>query len=125
MTQSFIFVLSSFAVWRASNLLSNERGPFGFFRHLRYRVYKLCLNIPFCRRFHLYELVTCEWCNSVWFAGALTAFYVVDGIVRLSFFFPYVFALSAVAILIKLIAELLTEAKNWFIAARKALEVKS
>lgn len=124
MTPTLIFAISSFAIWRISNMLSNERGPWGFFRHLRYRVYRLCVNNPFCRRFHLYELVTCEWCNSMWFAGALTAFYVIDGIVRLSFFFPYVFALSAVAILIKLTSELLTEAKNWFIAARKLLETK-
>lgn len=119
------FVISCLAVWRISNLFANESGPFHIFKRLRVRARYLCVNNRFCRRFHLYELVSCEYCNSMWFGTALAAYYLADNRIPLFLFFPYALAFSTATILIKVTHELLVESKNWFMAARKALETKS
>lgn len=66
------FLIFSFAIWRISSLFANEDGPFHTFKHLRLYIEKLSENNFFCKAFHLYEGLRCEWCNSIWFAFLLS-----------------------------------------------------
>lgn len=66
------FLLLALATWRLSSLLANEPGPFLVFRRIRRKARELCRTNRLCRKFHLYDGLTCEWCNSVWIGTALT-----------------------------------------------------
>lgn len=66
-----LFIIIS-AVYRVSSLFANENGPFYMFLKFRNFCAMLCEKYPFCRELHLYELVECELCNSIWL-GALFA----------------------------------------------------
>jgi len=74
MTLSTFFYLS-LAAWRLASLIANEDGPWMMFRRLRKRAEQLCNKYRFCREFGIHELVTCEWCNSVWIGAGLTVLY--------------------------------------------------
>lgn len=62
----FIVILGN---WRISSLVANENGPFHIFKKFREWCAFMCNNNKFCEDLHLYELVECEWCNSIWFCG--------------------------------------------------------
>jgi hypothetical protein len=83
LTPIHIFLVVS-AVWRLSSLFANERGPFAVFERLRRRAAVLTKHNQFCKAFHLYDGLLCEWCNSIWFASAIVpAWYLVGDAVVL------------------------------------------
>lgn len=72
-------ILLSFAVWRVTSLIAQEKGPFGIFERLREKVGishyasgEVC-EIPdkfFC------ELFSCVWCLSVWVSAGFVIAYI-------------------------------------------------
>src|SRR5215217_9596835 len=70
-----IFFYLSLAAWRLASLIANEEGPWQIFKRLRALAERWCNNYKFCREFNLHEMVTCEWCNSIWIGIILTALY--------------------------------------------------
>lgn len=63
------------AGWRLASLFANEDGAFHVFKKIRGLVVRAERRIWIVREFHLYEGLTCEWCNSVWFGSAIVIFY--------------------------------------------------
>jgi hypothetical protein len=111
MTLDTFFYLS-LAAWRLASLVANEEGPWMMFKRLRTVAERWCNNYKFCREFNLYEMVTCEWCNSVWIGIILTALYLWLGKSILYGALPL--ALSTVVIIIKHIVQLLQVAQQSF-----------
>src|SRR5574342_635707 len=95
MTISSFFYLS-LAAWRLASLVANEDGPWLIFQRLRQRAEQWCKRYRFCREFGLYELVSCEWCNSIWIGLGLTLLHLWIGDTILYIALPL--ALSTVAI---------------------------
>ena len=91
------------AVWRLSNLIANEKGPFGVFETLRSKTIRAEVRSRrkngFLYRFHATELLNCEYCNSIWFGGFFTLAYLISPNVATILAFPL--ALSTVAIFFK------------------------
>jgi len=109
MTISTFFYLS-LAAWRLASLIANEDGPWMIFKRLRGRAEQWCQKYRFCRELGLYELVTCEWCNSVWIGAGLTLLYLWAGDTILYLALPL--ALSTVVIIIKYVVQLLQTAQQ-------------
>ena len=106
-----IFLYLSLAAWRLASLVANEDGPWMMFKRFRQRAEQWCQQYPFCRELGLYELVTCEWCNSIWIGVGLTALYLWIG--ETIFYLALPFALSTVAIIIKYVVQLLQTAQQF------------
>ena len=104
------FFYLSLAAWRLASLIANEDGPWMIFKRLRVVAERWCNNYRFCRELGLYELVTCEWCNSVWIGIILTALYLWFGQSVLYVALPL--ALSTVVIIIKHVVQLLEVAQQ-------------
>lgn len=66
-------LIAMLGVWRISSLAANETGPFHIFKRFRVCTEQWCERYWFCRELHLDELVSCEWCNSIWFALPVSA----------------------------------------------------
>ena len=103
-----IFFYLALAAWRLASLVANEDGPWSVFKRLRGRAEEWCKRYRFCRELGLYELVACEWCNSVWIGAGLTALYLLIGETILYLALPL--ALSTVVIIIKYLVEYLQAA---------------
>lgn len=95
------FIVMGLATWRLASLFANESGPFKMFERLRNLCAYLCDKFWVCREFQLYELIECEWCNSVWFGVILTALFIFDN--RITFLVCLPLALSACAVIVKLL----------------------
>ena len=106
-----IFLYLSLAAWRLASLVANEDGPWMMFKRFRQRAEQWCQQYRFCRELGLYELVTCEWCNSIWIGVGLTALYLWIG--ETIFYLALPFALSTVAIIIKYVVQLLQTAQQF------------
>ncbi len=98
------------ALWRVSNLVANERGPWHCFKRLRLLAAFICkgpedkgkrtwLNKA-CGDFHLHDLLECEYCNSMWLAPVFMVLYAHWGHAIALTVFTWL-ALSATTILIK------------------------
>ena len=105
-----IFLYLSLAAWRLASLVANEDGPWVMFKRFRQRAEQWCQQYRFCRELGLYELVTCEWCNSIWIGVGLTALYLWIG--ETIFYLALPFALSTVTIIIKYVVQLLQTAQQ-------------
>jgi hypothetical protein len=105
-----IFFYLSLAAWRLASLVANEDGPWFIFKRVRQRAEQWCNRYQFCRELGLYELVTCEWCNSIWIGVGLTVVYLWIGESILYLALPL--ALSTVAIIIKYVVQLLQTAQQ-------------
>jgi hypothetical protein len=105
-----IFFYLALAAWRLASLVANEEGPWQMFKRLRQRAEIWCNKYRFCRELGLYDLVACEWCNSVWIGAGLTLLYLWIGETILYLALPL--ALSTVAIVIKYIVQLLQTAQQ-------------
>jgi hypothetical protein len=105
-----IFFYLSLAAWRLASLIANEDGPWQIFKRFRQRAEQWCNNYRFCRELGLYELLACEWCNSIWIGAGLTLLYLWMGPAILYVALPL--ALSTIAIIIKYIVELLQTAQR-------------
>ena len=105
-----IFLYLSLAAWRLASLVANEDGPGMMFKRFRQRAEQWCQQYRFCRELGLYELVTCEWCNSIWIGVGLTALYLWIG--ETIFYLALPFALSTVTIIIKYVVQLLQTAQQ-------------
>ncbi|HJR79528.1 MAG TPA: DUF1360 domain-containing protein [Anaerolineales bacterium] len=103
-----IFFYLSLAAWRLASLVANEDGPWFMFKRFRGRAEAWCKRYRFCRELGLYELVTCEWCSSIWIGAGLTILYLLIGETVLYLALPL--ALSTVAIVIKYLVEYLQTA---------------
>lgn len=89
--------------WRISSLVSNENGPFHVFKKFRLFCLELCKKNWFCKKLHLYELVECEWCNSVYFCGiTIILWYFIGDIILLPLLW---LALSACVIFLKFVIQ--------------------
>lgn len=106
------FFYVSLAAWRLASLISNEDGPWQMFKRLRQRAEEWCKTYKFCREFGIYELFSCEWCNSIWIGAGLTVLYLWIGETILYIALP--FALSTVVIIIKYVVQLLQTAQQFF-----------
>ena len=100
-----IFFYLALAAWRLASLIANEDGPWLIFKRLRQRAEQWCQKYRFCNELGLYELFSCEWCNSIWIGAGLTLLYLWIGESILYIALPL--ALSTVVILIKYLVEFL------------------
>ena len=100
-----IFFYLSLAAWRLASLIANEDGPWMIFQRLRKHAEGWCNRYRFCRELGLYDLVSCEWCNSIWIGVGLTILYLWIG--NTIFYVALPLALSTVAIIIKYLVQLL------------------
>jgi hypothetical protein len=113
-----IFFFLSLAAWRLASLVANEDGPWMVFKRLRQRAEQWCKQYRFCSELGLYELFSCEWCNSIWIGAGLTALYLWLGDAILYLAIPL--ALSTVAIIIKYLVQALQSAEQYFAAGNKS-----
>lgn len=113
-----VFFYLALAAWRLASLIANEDGPWYVFKRFRVRAEEWCNTYRFCRELGLHELVTCEWCNSVWIGAFITALYLWLGDTILYIAIPL--ALSTVAIIIKYVLELLQTAQQFFDRTNKS-----
>jgi hypothetical protein len=112
-----IFFFLSLAAWRLASLVANEDGPWMIFKRIRQRAEHWCKKYRFCSEFGLYELFSCEWCNSVWIGAGLTLLYIWMGESILYIALPL--ALSTVAIIIKYVVQVLQSAHQYFETGKK------
>jgi len=115
-----IFFYLSLAAWRLASLVANEDGPWMIFKRFRSRAEQWCKKYKFCRELGLYELVTCEWCNSIWIGVGLTVLYLWVSEAILYIALPL--ALSTVAIIIKYVVQLLQSAQQILDNSNKSRE---
>jgi hypothetical protein len=114
------FFYLSLAAWRLASLVANEDGPWYMFKRLRARAEDWCNRYKFCRELGLYELFSCEWCNSIWIGTILTLLYLWIGETILYLALPL--ALSTVVIIIKYIVEFLQTAPQTFDTTKRSQE---
>lgn len=107
-----IFFYLGLAAWRLASLVANEDGPWMIFKRLRQRAELWCKKYRFCRELGLYDLFSCEWCNSIWIGAGLTLLYLWVGETILYLALPL--ALSTVAIIIKYVVQVLQSAQQYF-----------
>jgi hypothetical protein len=105
-----VFFYLSLAAWRLASLIANEDGPWSIFKRFRQGAEQWCKRYRFCDELGLYELVACEWCNSIWIGIGLTALYLWIDQTILYIALPL--ALSTVAIIIKYVVQLLQTAQQ-------------
>jgi hypothetical protein len=106
------FLYVSLAAWRLASLIANEDGPWQMFKRFRQLAEYWCNKYKFCSDLGLHELVTCEWCNSVWIGAGLTLLYIWIGDALLYLALPL--ALSTVVIIIKYTVQTLQTAQKYF-----------
>lgn len=114
------FIVLGFITWRGANLVANEHGPFWMFAHLRRRARMACKSNWFCRRLHLYEMLECEYCNSVWIGAVVTALYLWLG--QTFIYFGLFLALSTMAIFLKKMHEALSDIAK--VAVRLSVKIQ-
>ena len=119
MTLTSFFYLS-LAAWRIASLVANEDGPWQMFKRFRLRAEQWCNNYRFCRELGLYELVTCEWCNSIWIGAILTGVYLWIGESILYIAVPL--AISTIVIILKYVVHVLQTAHQFLDNANKLHE---
>jgi hypothetical protein len=107
-----IFFYLGLAAWRLASLVANEDGPWMIFKRLRQQAEQWCNKYRFCRELGVYDLFSCEWCNSVWIGAGLTVLYLWIGETILYIALPL--ALSTVAIVIKYVVQVLQSAQQYF-----------
>lgn len=124
-----VVLLLTPAIWRTASLLANEDGPFRVFKRFRRFARQLCdkrtekrswlykIACRFARRFHLYQGLCCEWCNSIWISIPVWTAYLLFGIAVVYVLLPL--TLSAGAIFIKFIIQNLE-----CLLSKRDLEVK-
>jgi hypothetical protein len=115
-----VFFYLALAAWRLASLVANEDGPWQMFKRFRQRAEQWCQQYKFCRELGLYELVTCEWCNSIWIGVLLTALYLWIGEAILYVALPL--ALSTVTIIIKYIVQLLQTTQKFLEDSKRSQE---
>ena len=106
-----IFFYLSLAAWRLASLLANEDGPWMVFKRLRQRGEQWCKQYRFCRELGLSDLISCEWCNSIWIGAGLTLLYLRIG--DSIFYLALPFALSTIVIIIKYLVQFLQSAHQF------------
>ena len=90
------------------------------FKRLRQHAEQWCNRYRFCREFGVYELFSCEWCNSVWIGAGLTVLYLWIGETILYIAMPL--ALSTAVIIIKYVVQVLQSAQKYFESRNKYQE---
>jgi hypothetical protein len=103
-----------------ASLVANEDGPWLMFQRLRQRAKHWCKRYRFYSELGLYELISCEWCNSIWIGAGLTVLYLWLGDTILYIALPL--ALSTVAIILKYVVQLLQSAQQFLDTSHKPQE---
>src|SRR5512139_2733233 len=111
-------LIAASAGWRLASLLANEAGMFGMFYHARRFALRLTLQNRFWRAFKLYDGVTCEWCNSVWFGGLISALWLTFGDRVILALLPL--AISTWVILFKYLLQAVKQADEYLDGLNKA-----
>ena len=111
-----VFFYLALAAWRLASLVANEDGPWQMFKRFRQLAEFWCNKYKFCSDLGLHELVTCEWCNSVWIGAGLTLLYIWLGDAILYLALPL--AVSTVVIIIKYVVQTLQSAQQYFEAQK-------
>ena len=111
------FFYLSLAAWRLASLIANEDGPWQIFKRFRQRAEVWCKKYKFCSDLGLYELLACEWCNSIWIGIGLTLLSLWIGDAILYIALPL--ALSTVVIVIKYLVQYLQTAQEVLEQKRK------
>ena len=94
------FFILALATWRISSFFANEEeGPFSIFLIARDKTLKLEQKSRFWRTFRLYNGLTCEWCNSLWFSTVLVTLWQILGERFIKVILPL--SISTLVILIK------------------------
>lgn len=91
------------ATWRLASLVANEEGPYMIFH--KFRKWAKRSTARWVRRSRFATLLECEWCNSIWFGGALTLGYRLLGENFIWLILPL--ALSTGTVVVKLIVHVL------------------
>ena len=115
-----IFFYLALAAWRLASLVANEDGPWQVFKRIREQAARWCKRYRFCSELGLYEMFSCEWCNSIWIGAGLTLLHLWMGNTILYIALPL--ALSTVAIIIKYVVQLLQSAQQILDTANKSQE---
>lgn len=119
----FLYVLLiAPGIWRMSSLLANEDGPFAVFKHLREQAAIWTKYNWLAKRFHLYEGLCCEWCNSMWIGIPTVAALYFLGPVVVWLILP--FSLSMGAIFFKFIIQTLEQLCDYVVKLNKIAELQ-
>lgn len=103
MDKFYLFGILCLSAWRIASLVANEKGPFHMFYHLRRFAVRIERKVWIVRQFHLWEGMTCEWCNSIWFGTLLWLGWHFIGDEFVKWMTPL--AISTVVIIIKYIIQ--------------------
>ncbi|HEY6021361.1 MAG TPA: hypothetical protein VIY48_16090 [Candidatus Paceibacterota bacterium] len=103
MEKFYLFGVLCLAAWRLASLFANERGPFHVFLKIRRGAIWLERHSKLASSFHLFEGLTCEWCNSLWFGVLLWLGWNTFGDGFVKWMTPL--AISTVVIIIKYIVQ--------------------
>jgi hypothetical protein len=114
MNNLILLLITSVSVWRVSNLINNEDGPFHIFEKIREavgltKVEDLPLNeqiaYPDKEFIHdgnvLAEMIECMWCLSIWVGSVFALYLALTKNIKKSFIPLFIFASSAITIFIK------------------------
>ena len=115
-----IFFYLALGAWRLASLVANEDGPWHIFKRIRQQAEQWCKQYKFCSDLGLYELFSCEWCNSIWIGTGLTLLYLWLGDAILYIAMPL--ALSTVAIIIKYVVQILQTTQQFLETSNKSRE---
>lgn len=76
MSDFFLLIISSLAVFRLSELVAYDKGPFAIFKRIR--------NF-FPHGSQIDQMLECIYCNGIWWSLILVIFYVVVGLIKVWF----------------------------------------
>jgi hypothetical protein len=91
MNNFFILILSSLAVFRFSELVAVDKGPFSVFKKIR--------NV-FPPESQIDKMLECIYCNGMWWSLLLCAMYAGLGVIEGSLFIPWWLGIAGGAVVI-------------------------
>lgn len=74
MSDFFLLLISALAVFRLSELVAYDKGPFSIFKRIR---------DLFPQDSLIDEMLECIYCNGIWWSLLLTVFYTIVGAIKL------------------------------------------
>lgn len=105
---SFVwFVILSLATWRLTSLISSERGPYAILERLRYVLGTRQDAQGEYGESEISRGILCPWCSSVWWGTGFAVFAMIAGLCPPILSIPYALGLSASAILIQELLEVI------------------
>jgi hypothetical protein len=103
-----VFLLS-LAVWRISNMVVNEDGPWDWFARLRGWGFELdAAGNAIWARYDIMKVLACTWCFSIWVGLGAIIVYLLTG-ERVIVILSLPFSLSTISIFIEQVIDRLSE----------------